>query len=407
MRAIAAALLCAWPAADASSQERTVAIRGAEIRTISGAVIPHGVVIWRGGKIVGVGAADRVTIPTGADVLDGAGLLVTPGFIDARATLGVTTSGVIDARTIVAAAPTDGWEASRPLVPGLRIIESFQLPRGHEWLREGVTTIYVTPGPENPLGGLGAVVKLAGSVNGTIVREDAGLSASLGEVPRAAFAAQGPTSRMGEVFRIREALVQAGEHGVSRAGPAPVRDLGVEGLTAVLERRIPLRVHANAAADILTALRLGRELNIRVVIDVGAAAHTVAAELAAAGTPVVVGPTIVGGSTRQELEQQRPDNAAILHRAGVKVALATDDAGGRSVVLEAALARAHGLPEEAALRAITLDAAEILGVADRLGSIEVGKDADLVLWKGNPLSTWGRTEMVVVGGVTVFRREAR
>jgi len=406
MRVLGVIATCAAMANSAVAQERVVAIRGGEVLTVSSGAIANGVVVFHRGKIVAVGSADRTPIPTDAEVIDGRGLLVAPGAIDARATLGVATSGVIDPRTIVASAPTDGWESTRPLVPALRIIESFQLPRDPDWLREGVTTVYVTPGSENPLGGLGAVVKLAGGANGTVVRENAGMSASLGDIPRSSFA-QGPTSRMGEVFLIRDALVRARTHLTSLRQGGATRDLGAESLGEVLERRVPLRVHANSAADILTALRLGREFDLRVVIDVGAAAHTVASELARAGVPVVVGPTIVGGLVRQELEQQRPENAALLYGAGVKIALATDDAGGRSVILEAALAQAYGLPRDAALRAITLDAAEILGVRDRLGSIEVGKDADLVVWRGHPLSTWGRTELVIVGGEIVFRRGPR
>jgi imidazolonepropionase-like amidohydrolase len=157
----------------------------------------------------------------------------------------------------------------------------------------------------------------------------------------------------------------------------------------------------------MTALRVAKEFNLRVVIDSGAGAHRIAHILAEAQVPVVVGPSIMslGSGGPLEMFAHTPENAGRLHRAGVKVALSTSTRWGRSVLLEGVVAKSHGLPEDAALKAVTLNAAEILGVADRLGSIEAGKDADIVIWKGHPLNTWGETRIVIVGGKIVYRRK--
>lgn len=373
------------------AQDQVTAIRGARVYTISSGVVDAGVVLFKGGKILDVGPG--LTIPPGATIIEANGQIVTPGLIDARCSLGVN--------------PADAWETSGALVPQVRILESFVMPVNSDWLREGVTAVYVSPGPQNVIGGVGAVVKVAGPLSEAVVREAAGMSASLGEVPKQSFGDRAPRTRMGAVFLVRDALLRAQEY-EQRAGSrgAGSRDLGLEALARVIRRELPLRVQANTPDDIMNAVRVGKEFNVRVVIDVGVGAHLVAADLAAAGVPVVVGPSIIGAGDggRYEFAAHTEENAARLRRAGVPIALSTDDDGGRSVVMEAAIAKAHGLPEDEALKAITLSAAEILGVADRLGSIEKGKDADLVIWDRHPLNTWAKTQQVIVGGRIVFER---
>ena len=377
----------------AAAQDQVTAIRGARIYTVSGPVIDEGVILIRNGKIEDAGRT--VAIPPGATIIEAKGQIVTPGLIDARTTFGVN--------------PIDAWETSGALVPQVRIIESFELPPDSDWLHEGVTAVYVTPGPENVLGGMGAVVKLAGRTSNVVVSDAAGMSASLGEVPKQSFGQAAPRTRMGEVALIRDALVRAQDYSRRmQAGGAAPRDLGLDELGRVLRREVPLRVQASTPEDIMNAVRIGREFNLRVVIDVGIGAHVVAADLAKAGVPVVVGPNMIGAGFggRFEFAQHTEENAARLHRAGVQIALSTDDAGGRSVVMEAAISKAHGLPEDQALRAVTLGAAEILGVAARVGSVDRGKDADLVIWDRHPLNTWAKTQKVIVDGRVVFDRSA-
>jgi imidazolonepropionase-like amidohydrolase len=371
------------------AQDTPVAIRGAQIHTISSTVIDNGTVLVEGGKITAVGK--NVDVPSNARVIDAKDLIVTPGIIDSRTYMGLGFSEM--------------WESSTPVVPQLHIIESFQgISPSHDWLKAGVTAVYVTPGPQNVIGGFGAVVKMAGRPSTAIVSEEAGMSASMGEVPKQSFEDEAPRTRMGTLSLIRESLKDAREY--LNAKPAK-RDLAMEALGKVVRKEIPLRVQANTPDDIANVLTLKKELDIDLVIDLGVGAHAVADKLAAAGVSVVVGPNMIGagGGGRFEFFAHTEENAARLHKAGVKIALSTDDARGRSVVLEAAVSRAHGLPEAEALKAVTLNAAEILGVSDRLGSIEKGKDADLVVWEKHPLSTWGRTMFVLVDGKIVFERE--
>ncbi|MBI2222216.1 MAG: amidohydrolase family protein [Acidobacteria bacterium] len=367
------------------------ALRGGRIYTISHGVIEDGVVLIGGGKILDAGLS--VKVPEGARVIDARGAVVTPGLIDARTSFGI--------------GPDDSWERMDPVVPQVRIVDSFSLPGDHDWIKEGVTAVYVSPGPQNVIGGMGAVVKLAGRPDAIVVSNTAGMSLSLGEVPKASFRERAPRTRMGAAALIREAFSRARQR-LEDAGAPPGADPGFAALGRVLRREVSARVQANTPDDIATALRLGEEFGFRVVIDIGVGAHLVADRLARAGVSVVVGPNMIaaGRGGRYEFSAHTEENAARLHEAGVKIAICTDRAEGAPVAMEAAISRAHGLPEAEALRAITMSAAEILGVADRMGSIDKGKDADLVVWTDHPLRTWSRVEKVFIDGRLAFDRSA-
>ncbi|HXV61369.1 MAG TPA: amidohydrolase family protein [Vicinamibacteria bacterium] len=358
------------------SQENSVAIRGASVLTGDGAIIEAGTLVYAGGKINELGR--EVAPPAGADVIDGEGLYATPGFIDAYSHFGLGFSARSDRENLMA--------ASR------RIADVLEIPPDSEWLRSGVTTTYVSPSGQNLIGGMGAVVKLTG----VIVRGEGGVSASFGETALEAFDA--PTTRQGMVGILRQTFVRAQEDAIE----------GDEGrvFARVLSGELPLRVLANTPDDILTAIRLADEFDSKVILDSGAGAYRVSRELAAAGVPVVVGPSIVGMGNGGPYETfaHTPANAAWLHEAGVRIAFGTASAGGRSVAMEAVVAKAHGLPEEAALRAVTSDAAAILGIGDRVGTLAPGLDADIVLWRNHPISTWAETVRVIVDGETVFER---
>jgi imidazolonepropionase-like amidohydrolase len=287
------------------------------------------------------------------------------------------------------------WDRDNLMAASNRVIDSLRdvlenLGAG-QWLRSGVTTTYVSPGSENLVGGLGAIVKLTGEV----VRETAAVSASFGETALDAFEA--PTTRQGMIAILRQTFIRAEEDSLEGDDSRIFAQL--------LTEELPFRVLVNTPDDILTALRLAEEFELNLVLDSAAGGREVAAATAAADVPVVVGPTIIGGVGPYEMFAHTPANAAALHRAGVRIALATGGFGtGRSVAMEAVIAKAHGLPEEAALAAVTSDAASILGIGDRVGALAVGMDADIVLWKGRPISTWAETKRVIVGGKTVFER---
>lgn len=369
----------------AGAQVGNLAIQGGEIHTVSGSVIQNGVVLISEGKIQAVGM--DISIPTGVRIINAEGMIVTPGIIDARSSFGVR--GASDRSNLIS--------------PARRIIDGFRQRQDSEWLRGGVTAVYITPGPQNLLGGFGAVVKLAGTGDEAVVKEIAGMSASFGESALDAFEA--PTTRQGMVGILRQEFIRAGEYIEYRTTPDTLIQ-NVEAIAKVLRREVTLRVFANTPDDIMTALRVAKEFDLKLVIDSGAGAYLVADVLAESEVPVVVGPNIrgLGGGGPYEMFAQTPENAGRLHKAGVKVALSTNSGSGRTVLLEGVVAKGHGLPEAAALKAVTLDAAEILGVSERLGSIEPGKDADIVIWKDHPLSTWGESRIVIVNGQIVFER---
>jgi imidazolonepropionase-like amidohydrolase len=365
-------------AAPSSAQEQAVAVVGATILTGRGEIVENGTLVFRGGKIESISAASPAS--EGASTIDGSGLFLTPGLIDAYSGFGIRG---------------DDWDRENLLAPGRDVLSSFEPQNDPLWLRSGVTSTYVAPGGENLLGGYGAVVKLTGA----LVRKRAALAASFGESAVDAFDTfDVPTTRQGMIGLLRQTFLRAREDSLLGEGG--------EAVAAVLAKEIPLHALVNTPDDILTAVRFAKEFDLRLVLVSAMGGHRVAAHIAAAAVPVIVAPSIIGIGDGGPYEgfAHTPANAARLRDAGVTVALATFSRGGRSVALEAVMAKAHGLSMEAAFAAVTRDAAVILEVGDRIGTLEVGKDADLVLWKGRPLTTWAQTQRVIVDGVTRFQR---
>lgn len=388
-------------------------VRGGELRTVSGSVVEDGVIVVLDGRIAQIGTRGSVEIPDGVDVLDATGLVVTPGLIDAGTTVGRDRGAPPPLLRSPAFRVAD--ELREPSVPGAFGMEADETAV-HPWVMEGVTTVYVTPPGPSLVAGFGAVVKLEGDRFGEVLAPAAALHVALGNQPRYAFDA--PTTRQGMVAALRQwlrAARSASETGADtfRVGPPFSQIEGVEEvahpltpeLRAALAGDTPVRFRAQAPDDVLAALRVAEELDLRPVVEGATGAHVVTDALRESGASVVVGPAMVGSSDNApEAFARTPDGAAILSRAGIPVALSTEGSGGRAVTVEAAVAVGHGLPPEAALKAITLDAARILGVEDHVGSLDVGKDADLVVWSDDPLGTWSKAEVVVVGGRVVWRR---
>jgi imidazolonepropionase-like amidohydrolase len=254
------------------------------------------------------------------------------------------------------------------------------------------------------------------------LRSPAGLHVSLGEGPKNRYGERQkmPVSRMGEVAMLRAALIEGKEYAEAwkrydekrqketgqETGEqkAPQRDLRREALAEAATGRLPVFIHCHRADDILTALRVGEEFALKLVLVHATEGIKVAAQIARAGVPVVVGPVSTIPERMETLEASQ-ETAAVLARAGVKIAIATGSSHYAShLPYEAGLAAAAGLSEDQALRAITLGAAEILGIAERTGSIERGKDADLVIMGGDPLEITTPVEWVIIGGEMVYRR---
>lgn len=384
-----------------------LAIRAGEVHTVSHGIYPAGTVLVDGDRIVAVGHAHAVTVPEGAEVIDARGAVVTPGFVDAHTHAGIHEEGV-------------GWEGADynetadPITPHLRARDGINPDDDgiRDALRAGVTAAFVTPGSANVLGGLGCVIRLAGTrVDDMVLRDPAGLKAAFGENPKRVHGRdqkKSPITRMAIAGLLRETLARSRAYVEKRAHPSPDRpvepDLKLDAVARVLSGEIPLRCHAHRADDILTALRIGEEFGLKVVIDHATEAHLVADRLAEAGVSCLVGPSM---SSRAKVELRRRGFATpgLLERAGVQVCLVTDHpvTGLEYLPLCVGLAIRAGMSAEAALRAVTLSPAEVLGVADRIGSLEPGKSADIAVHRGHPFELSSRVSEVVVAGKVVVR----
>lgn len=370
------------------------------IHTQAGAPIENGIVVIEDGKITAVASQASMTVPAGIRTLRAA--QVTPGLIDARSVVGL--AGYLNQPH-----DQDQLETSAPIQPQLRALDAYNArERLVEWLRElGVTTVHTGHGPGALVSGQTMIVKTRGnSVEAAVVRSPAMLASHLGP---GAFGAENksPGTRAKQIALLRQQLIKAGEYrgknATAKTGSKPSRDLEMETLVEVLDGRLPLLVTAYRDQDIRSALRLAEEFDIRVVLDGAAEAYLAVDAIRAAGVPVLLHPTMA----RQfgELENASFTTAGVLHEAGIPFALQSGFEGyvpkTRVVLWEAGMAMAYGLPFEAALGSITLQAAKILGIDARVGSLEAGKDADLVLFDGDPFEHTSRVVAVVIDGEVV------
>ena len=376
---------CAWLPAGAAAQD--IAVRGATVYPVSGAPITDGVVVVRDGVITAIGPAAEVSVPDGMTLLSAA--VVTPGLIDAHATVGLT--GIYNQDH-----DQEQLDVSEPIQPELRAVDAYNAREPLvAWLRSfGVTTVHTGHAPGEVISGQTMVVKTAGdTVADALVDEATMLAATLGDDSRTAGPGKSPGTRARSVAMLRQAFVDARSYRDKRAGDdlekRPDRDLRKEALARCLDGELALMVTAHRHHDILAALRLAEEFGLRLVLDGAAEAYTLIDEIKAAGVPVIVHPAMARQSGPDgETANITFENAALLSAAGIPIAQQSGFEDYvpkvRVVLLEAAVAGAYGLPFDANLRSITLGAATILGVQDRLGSLEVGKDGDLALYDGDP-----------------------
>jgi imidazolonepropionase-like amidohydrolase len=386
-----ALLLLSLAALPAAAQ---LAVRGETVYTMAGAPITNGVVlISADGKIERVGTAAQVIIPAGVRTVSAK--VVMPGLIDAHATVGL--SGMLNQTH-----DQDQLERSAPMQPELRAIDAYN-PRDElvEYVRNyGVTTVHTGHGPGALISGQTMIAKTWGnSIEDAVVEPVAMIAASLGNLARAPSGAPGTRAKM--IAMLRGELIKAREYAAKKEKP---RDLRMETLVEVVEGRRRLLVTVHRANDILTALRVGREFNLKLVLDGAAEAHGVLDEIKASGYPVVVHPTMArpGG----DMENMTLETAAKLKQAGIPFALQSGFESyvpkTRVVLFEAALAAAHGLGRDAALQAMTIDAARLLGIDGRVGSLAPGKDGDLALYDGDPLEYTTHCTAVIGGGKVLF-----
>lgn len=359
-------------------------IKNANIKTMVTEDIPCGQILCDAGKIIAVGA--NVDAPDDADTIDAEGRLVTPGIVEAHCHTGDS------ARAIGSSA--DHNERTDPLTPQLRIMDSFNPydPQLRRAIKAGVTSGVTAPGSANIIGGTAMAVKFVGRrVEDMIIKEPAAMKIAFGENAKRVYGTElkkSPVTRMAIAAMLREILYKAKYYMEAKgAGKEPAFDMKLEALIPVLKREIPLKAHVHRADDIFTAIRIAKEFNLRMTLDHCSEGAKVADILAKEGYPAFIGPNSGGTPTKAEVAEKRFDTPAILHKAGVPFAIITDDPviTIEALPLSAGLAVRYGLSEEEAWKAITVYPATYTGIGDRVGSLAVGKDADIVIWNGNPL----------------------
>jgi imidazolonepropionase-like amidohydrolase len=407
--------------------EQEIAINAGTILPVSDAPMENGTILIKDGKIAAIG--QNIAMSSDARVIDASDKFVIPGMIDAQSRLFVIDSELND-RTRIA--------------PELNILDGLDpyIKEAPEVAVQGVTAVYITPGSRSLIGGSGAVLKLNGSkdIGKMMLKGDVAVKAEIGVSENNESSSLG---RLADYSSIREALLatkiymhdkakherQQAEYDKKKAEydkkkqinpsekaerperparfhPDPTREV----LARILNKEIPLQIEAHRVTDILNALRLADEFGFTLILDQCTEGYMIAGEIVRSKATVILGPVSTSFVDMPRLEYRHHNirNAAILSEKGVKLALGVsgrDGASSKFVALAAAMAVANGMNRDLALRAVTLTPAEILGVADRIGSLQVGKDADVVILNGHPLDSLSRVEMVLIDGKTVFERK--
>jgi imidazolonepropionase-like amidohydrolase len=383
-------------------QADIIAIKAGKILTMSGDPIKDGVILVEGGRIAEIGT--EIEIPEDASIIDASQKVVMPGLVDASA---------------VPPVRGDLNEQSSEITPALRISSALD-PQSKvlkRTVQTGVTTLYVSPGWRNVIGGLGVIIKPTGrTAQEMIIKDDAALTVVMGmdpvygnqipwRQPPTSFYFRRPTTRMAIIWMLRKSLFDAQQYATSESKEDP----GLQILCSALEDEVPIRLNVRLAINIRTALKIAEEHDLQLVLDECTEGYKVADEIAQKNVPVVLGPFYYYPGTSSQYREGRKvnwNNAGILTKAGVKVALASGAQPQPIDLLTAAtFAVRHGMPRDKALKAITVIPAEILGIPDRVGSLEEGKDADILILSGDPLKVTTRIERVILNGKTVHKAD--
>ncbi|MBO5867632.1 MAG: amidohydrolase [Oscillospiraceae bacterium] len=379
-------------------------IKNGHIKPITAPEIPCGcVLIGDDGKILEIG--ENIAAPAGAAVIDAEGRLVTPGCVEAHCHIGLHG---------IATREADYNENMNPISPNVQALDG--IDPTEEGLRNaiegGVTCGCVTPGSSNILGGYACAIKFHGiRVDKMVVKNPAAMKGAMGENPKKRHGninKKPPVTRMGIAAMLREELQKTINYRDAKAaGKNPGYDAKLEAMIPVVNGELPLKMHAHRADDIFTAIRIAREFGLKLTLDHCTEGALIAQELAEEGFPVIVGPSW-GTKSKQELDNKSFATAGVLYKAGCKVCITTDAPVMpiEKLPMAAGLCAAEGLPLEAAWQAITINPAETLGIAHRVGSLEVGKDGDLVIWTANPLTTiGGKAYITIIEGKVVYSAE--
>jgi imidazolonepropionase-like amidohydrolase len=383
-----------------SHSEAQIAVKGETVYTMNGSAITNGVILINDGKIEAVGSESDVSIPGGYDVHEAK--VVTPGLIDAHTVVGLAGYYNQDH-------DQDQLETSNAVQPELRAIDSYN---AREFLvqylnTKGMTTIHTGHGPGAVISGQTLITKTAGeTVEESLIEPSKMLAMTLGSGIRRNFSSPGTRSKA--VAVLRQELIKAKEYAEKRAeGEEQSRNLKSEALADLLDGEMTALVTAHTSHDIITALRIQEEFGFDMVLDGAAEAYLVIAEIKEAGVPVIIHPPMIRPSG--DAKNANMETAAMLADAGIPIAF---QSGYESYVpksriarYEAAIAAANGLGFDNAMHALTMGAAEILGIADRVGSLEEGKDADVVLFDGDPFEYVTNVQAVIINGEVTFTNE--
>lgn len=378
-------------------------IKNGYIMTMAGDDIENGCILMDdNGKILSVGKT--VDAPQDCTVIDAEGRLVTPGCVEAHCHIGLRKTAL-------------GWEgseineSSNPITPQMRAIDGID-PNNEffeDAIKGGVTTGAVGPGSANVVCGTFSVIKFVGKrIDKMILKEDCAMKCALGENPKSAYGQKKkmPKTRMGSAALMRELLFKARDYQQAKdSGKNPTFDMKLEAMLPVMRKEIPLKCHAHRADDIFTSIRIAKEFGVKLTLDHCTEGALIADELAEDGYPALVGP-FWGGRSKPEIRNKSHATAAALYKAGAKFAIITDAPviAPEKLPLCAGLAAVAGLPYREAWKAITIYPAEILGIEDRVGSLEAGKDGDVVIWNEDPLTRiCASVHTTVVDGQVVYR----
>lgn len=383
-------------------------IKNARILTMAGVDYDHGDILIKEGKIVKIDNNISITKNI-TEIIDARNCLVMPGIIEAHCHI-----GIIEEKK--GSEGDDCNEMTEPITPYIRALDAINPMDStfHKALSAGITGVMVGPGSSNIVGGQFVFIKTHGRViDNMVVLEPAAMKVAFGENPKNTYnnANKMPTTRMSMAALLREELFEAKKYirnkkDSEHSGEKFNEEFRKECWLPVFAKKFPLKVHAHRADDILTAIRIAKEFDLKITIDHCTEGHLIAKEIKESKFPVIIGPTL---SSRNKIETQNCDfkTAGILHKEGIKVAITTDHPVTRiqDLAICAGFAAKEGLGIEEGLRAITINAAEICNVSHRVGSIEVGKDADIAIFDGNPMEVFTKTLYTIIDGKIVYRSE--
>lgn len=386
---------------------RLLAVIGKKVNTITNGIIKNGVVLIEDGKIKEIGP--DVKVPDGVKPIKAK--YVMPGLVEAHCHIGIWEEKI-------GWAGSDGNEMTEPSTPHVRALDGIKANADESGLEaalhEGITTAQVLPGSANVIGGYGVVIKTAPktTVDQMILRNPSGMKIAFGENPMRVYGVQKkvmPSTRMGVAGVLRDSLqktknyMEKKERYADDPEKLPEVDLRLEALIPVLKKEIPFRAHAHRADDLATAIRICEEFDVDMSWEHATEGHRIADYVAEKNIPAVWGPSLMS-RPKWEMRELGYGTPKVMYDAGVKFAIQTDAPGStiRFLPICAALSVREGLPYEYALKAITIIPAEILGVSDRVGSLEVGKDADMRLLSGDPLEFMTQCQKVIIDGKVVY-----